>query len=98
MKNRKYEMPSPEEDRKINKGITSDPDTLPLDDDFFERAKPATRGKQKAPTKVSTTIRLSREVVETYKATGKGWQTRMDKDLQEVAARKYGGSRRGKNS
>lgn len=41
------------------------------------------RGPQKAPTKVSTTIRLSPEVMEAFKATGAGWQTRIDAALKD---------------
>ena len=41
------------------------------------------RGAQKAPVKVATTIRLSPEVMEAFKATGKGWQTRIDVALKE---------------
>ena len=42
------------------------------------------RGRPKAAvTKERITIRLSREVVETFRATGEGWQTRMDEALQE---------------
>lgn len=42
-----------------------------------------TRGRQKAPKKLPVTIRLSPEVVEYFKATGDGWQTRMDMILRE---------------
>lgn len=42
------------------------------------------RGRPKsAVTKERITIRLSREVVETFRATGEGWQTRMDEALLE---------------
>ena len=41
------------------------------------------RGPQKAPTKVSTTIRLSPDVVAAFKATGAGWQTRIDAALKD---------------
>ncbi len=41
------------------------------------------RGAQKAPTKVVTTIRLSPEVMAAFKATGAGWQTRIDAALQD---------------
>lgn len=44
-----------------------------------------TRGAQKAPTKVPLSIRLSPEVVAHYKATGPGWQTRIDEDLKKAA-------------
>ncbi|MBN6710475.1 toxin-antitoxin system, antitoxin component [Canicola haemoglobinophilus] len=39
------------------------------------------RGKQKAPTKQAITIRLSPEVVNAFKATGKGWQSRINEIL-----------------
>jgi uncharacterized protein (DUF4415 family) len=41
------------------------------------------RGAQVAPTKTRITIRLSQNVVDSFRATGEGWQTRMDAALQE---------------
>ena len=41
------------------------------------------RGKQKAPTKVQKTLRLSPEVVAYFQSQGKGWQTNVDKVLKE---------------
>ena len=41
------------------------------------------RGAQLTPTKARITIRLSPNVVETFKATGSGWQSRMDGALQD---------------
>lgn len=41
------------------------------------------RGAQVLPTKVSTTIRLSSDVIAAFKASGAGWQTRIDLALQE---------------
>jgi uncharacterized protein (DUF4415 family) len=38
---------------------------------------------QVAPTKTRITIRLSQNVVDSFRATGEGWQTRMDAALQE---------------
>jgi len=43
------------------------------------------RGPQKAPTKVSVGIRLSPDVVAHYRASGRGWQTRVDEILREAA-------------
>jgi uncharacterized protein (DUF4415 family) len=68
-----------------------------LTDEMFERAvyrvggieRPApTRGrcKQEAPVKVPLSLRLSPEVVAAFKATGKGWQTRIDAALKEWLA------------
>ncbi len=41
------------------------------------------RGPQKSPTKQATTIRLSPEVMAAFKATGAGWQTRIDNALKD---------------
>ena len=41
------------------------------------------RGVQKAPTKERITIRLSPEVVKPFRATGDGWQTRVDAALKD---------------
>lgn len=41
------------------------------------------RGPQVAPKKERITIRLSQEVVDRFRATGPGWQARMDLALQE---------------
>ncbi|MBI4741502.1 MAG: BrnA antitoxin family protein [Betaproteobacteria bacterium] len=41
------------------------------------------RGPQKTPTKERITIRLSREVVERFRASGDGWQTRVDAALKD---------------
>lgn len=49
-----------------------------------------TRGPQKAPTKVPVSIRLSADVVEHYKATGPGWQSRIDETLRKAAKLKAG--------
>lgn len=42
-----------------------------------------TRGPQRTPTKIPTTIRLSPEVSEAFRATGPGWQTRIDDALKD---------------
>lgn len=47
------------------------------------RRKVGVRGPQKAPTKERITIRLSPEVVARFRATGEGWQSRMDAVLRD---------------
>jgi uncharacterized protein (DUF4415 family) len=42
------------------------------------------RGPNKAPTKKLVSLRLSGEVLETYKAKGPGWQSRIDDDLRRI--------------
>ena len=45
------------------------------------------RGPQKAPVKQQVTLRLSQDVLERFRATGSGWQTRIDVALKEWLAR-----------
>jgi uncharacterized protein (DUF4415 family) len=55
--------------------------------DLIRKGKVVRRGKrgpQKAPTKKLVSLRLSPEVVEHFKATGRGWQTRIDGALLEA--------------
>jgi uncharacterized protein (DUF4415 family) len=47
------------------------------------RKKIGVRGAQKAPKKIVITIRLSPDVLEKFKATGNGWQTRIDTSLRQ---------------
>jgi len=46
------------------------------------------RGPQKAPTKKLVSLRLSPEVIDHFKATGPGWQTRIDSTLLESIKRR----------
>ena len=47
------------------------------------------RGPQKSPKKVPTTIRLSLDVMEYFRSTGDGWQSRMDGVLREYVAQHH---------
>lgn len=42
-----------------------------------------TRGPNKLPTKEQVTVRYSPDVLAYFRATGEGWQTRMDEALRE---------------
>ena len=46
-------------------------------------AKLEARGPQKAPAKERVTISLSPEVVQRFRATGDGWQARVDSALKD---------------
>ena len=56
----------------------------------LERAR-GQRGRQKAPTKEQVTLRLDRDVVESYRAGGPGWQTRINDDLAKLQKRRKHG-------
>lgn len=45
------------------------------------------RGSQKSPTKKLVSLRLSPEVIDHFKSTGPGWQTRIDTTLQKSIKR-----------
>ncbi len=47
------------------------------------QSKLRTRGPQKAPTKERITIRLSPDVVQPFRETGAGWQSRLDAALKD---------------
>ena len=42
------------------------------------------RGKQKAPTKKQVTLRLDADIEKFFRATGDGWQTRINDFLRAV--------------
>ncbi len=46
------------------------------------------RGPQKAPTKKLISIRLSQDVVHEFRATGPGWQSRVDSILKDWLKKK----------
>ena len=69
----------------------ADPDDAPeLTDAFFEAAdeyagdKLVHRGRPRAASpKLALTVRYDAEVIEAFKSTGKGWQTRMNAALKD---------------
>ena len=71
--------------------VWTDPDDAPeLTDTFFEEADEyigdtlVCRGRPKATsTKQALTVRYDVEVIEAFKASGKGWQTRMNAALKD---------------
>lgn len=94
-------MPTDEDDARIRKGIEADPEAYSLTEEEMANSRPASevmpefvekwrkaRGKQKTPTKIKTTVRFSPEVLEYFKSTGDGWQTRMDEVLREYVESK----------
>ena len=75
-------------------------DAPELGREFFERAvrindgsaalldvMRRSRGKQRAPTKRLVSLRLSPDVLDVYRRTGRGWQARINQDLEKAAKR-----------
>ena len=82
---RVFKLPTPKENAAITLAALSDPDNVPLTDAEWGAAKPfIRRGRPPAPvTKERITIRLSRDVVNQFRASGEGWQTRVDAALKD---------------
>lgn len=51
--------------------------------DSLPKRKRGERGPQQKPKKVAVTVRYSPEVVEYFKETGEGWQTKINNVLKE---------------
>jgi uncharacterized protein (DUF4415 family) len=58
------------------------------------KRKQGQRGPQRSPTKQAVSIRYSPEVLDYFKATGAGWQTRIDEALRDWVARHSAQQRR----
>jgi uncharacterized protein (DUF4415 family) len=80
---KKLIRPTAQEEAAINAGIAADPDTYELSREEFKQLKPFRRGKNKAPTKELISIRLSPDVLNRFRASGTGWQSRVDLALRE---------------
>lgn len=79
-------MPTLEEDQLITEAAESDPDALPLTDEQMSAMVPmrVLRGRPKlAYKKQLVSIRYSPEVIDYFRASGAGWQARMDAVLKE---------------
>jgi len=82
---KKVLLNTPQEEAEINAGIAADSDTYALSDAEFKqlrRGRPLGSGK-----KVQVTLRIDSDVLERFKASGTGWQTRMNDVLKSWSKR-----------
>jgi uncharacterized protein (DUF4415 family) len=82
---KKLIRPTDIEDAQITAAALSDPDNLPLSDAEllqFRRGPGRPLGSGK---KEQVTLRLDVEILEQFRATGNGWQTRINDALLEWA-------------
>jgi uncharacterized protein (DUF4415 family) len=90
---------SDEEDAKLTAAAEADPDNPPLTDEQWARMRPAylvhpdlvakrlrrERGRPKAATtKQQVTLRIDRDVLDKFRATGEGWQSRINAALRKA--------------
>ena len=85
-------LPTPAEDAAIQAASLSDLDSAPLTDTQWEQVKPLVRRGRPlgSGTKTQVTLRLDVEVVEKFRATGDGWQTRINDALKSWVKRHAG--------
>ena len=78
-------VPTAPEGAVITAAAMSDPDAIPFTDAQWEAVKPLVRiGRPRVATpKVPTTIRFDADVLAALKASGKGWQTRVNQAMRE---------------
>ena len=84
-------MPTDRENRLITAAAKADPDAQPLSPKQLKAMVPmrALRGRPKSPNpKQLVSVRYSPEVLAYFKATGEGWQSRMDGVLREYVTRR----------
>lgn len=75
------QMPSLAEDRKITAAAKADPDAQPLTQRQLAAMVPARALRGRPPSanrKQLVSVRYSPEVIEFFRSTGEGWQSRMD--------------------
>jgi uncharacterized protein (DUF4415 family) len=83
-------MPTKEEDKAITAAAKEDPDAQLLTSKQLKAMVPmrTLRGRPKSDSKkLLISVRYSPEVVAYFKATGEGWQSRMDSVLREYVER-----------
>ena len=84
-------MPTLAEDKAITAAAKADADAQPLTPKQMKAMVPmrVLRGRPKsASTKKLVSMRYSPEVLKYFRSTGEGWQSRIDKVLQEYVARR----------
>ena len=74
--------PTETEDAAITQGIEADPDTCELGAADMKRMRKLGRPKSNSP-KIQLTVRYDAEIVTAFKASGQGWQTRMNDALRD---------------
>jgi hypothetical protein len=77
-------LPSSEEDAVINAAAIGDPDAQPLSDAELERLRPARGRPVVAVKRPMLSMRVDPDVLAHLRASGKGWQTKVNALLRQA--------------
>lgn len=68
------------EDAAITKAALADPDAQPVDELFNKGGRPRSENP-----KVAVSLRLDRDVIDSFRKRGPGWQTRVNEALRKAS-------------
>jgi uncharacterized protein (DUF4415 family) len=77
-------LPSSEEDAAINAAALNDPDAQPLSDAELARLRPALGRPPATIKRPMLSMRVDPEVLAHLRASGKGWQTKVNALLRQA--------------
>ena len=80
-------IPTPEEDAAIAAGIAADPDTYEVPSEEIAQMRPLRGRPRVARPKAALTMRVDADVLDALKASGPGWQTRVNALLKHAVRR-----------
>jgi uncharacterized protein (DUF4415 family) len=83
-------VPTAEQDAAIAAGIALDPDTHEVGRAEVARMRPLRGRPPLAQPKVAVTMRLDADVLGALRASGPGWQTRVNELLKQAVRRRRG--------
>lgn len=73
------------DDDEVTAAALSDPDALPLTAAQVAGMRRRVGRPPGSGTKKRVTLRIDADVLERYRSTGEGWQTRLNADLRKAA-------------
>jgi uncharacterized protein (DUF4415 family) len=80
---KKLIKPTDIEEAQINAAALGDPDNQPLTDNELQQFRKVPGRPQGSGKKEQVTIRLDIEVLDQFRASGNGWQTRINDALRD---------------
>ena len=80
---KKLIRPTEAEDAQITAAALTDPDNLPLTDEELRQFRKVRGRPQGSGKKEQVTLRIDTEILEQFRATGNGWQTRINDALRD---------------